>query len=113
LSIDHNLVSELVKNGEISADEAKSHPQRNVLTRAVGIGAKVEIDLITQSLLPGDVVLLASDGLFTLLDNQAIARHLTTEQDLQKVAENLVAAANELGGHDNISVVLAKWGWDG
>lgn len=110
LTTDHSLVSELVKNGELSADEARFHPQRNVLTRAIGIDQQVEIDLFSYALQPEDVVLLASDGLFTLLDNTAIASHLTPGADLQRVAESLVAAANERGGHDNISVVLAKWG---
>lgn len=110
LTTDHSLVGELVKNGELSADEAKFHPQRNVLSRAVGIEMQVEIDLLTYSLQPEDMVLLASDGLFTLLDDTAIASYLTPGADLQQVAENLVAAANDLGGHDNISVVLAKWG---
>lgn len=110
LTTDHSLVSELVKSGELSTAEAKSHPQRNVLTRAVGIEPQVEIDLFTQSLQPEDIVLLASDGLFTLLDDVAIASYLASVTNLQQVAENLVVAANERGGHDNISVVLAQWG---
>lgn len=110
LTTDHSLVSELVKNGELSADEAKFHPQRNVLSRAVGIEKQVEIDLFTYPLQPEDIVLLASDGLFTMLDNTVIASYLTPGAGLQQVAENLVAAANERGGHDNISVVMAKWG---
>lgn len=110
LTADHSLVGELVMNGELSPDEAKSHPQRNILTRAVGIDNQVKIDVFSQRLQAGDVILLASDGLFTLLNDDVIANHIATEQDLQQTAENLVAHANACGGHDNISVVLARWG---
>lgn len=111
LTADHSLVGELVENGEISLAEAKLHPQRNILTRAIGIDNQVKIDLFSQPLQAADVILLASDGLFTLLDNAVIANHIAVEaEDLQQVAERLVAHANECGGHDNISVVLAKWG---
>lgn len=110
LTADHSLVGELVKNGELSLDEARSHPQRNVLTRAVGIERQVKIDLYTETLQIEDIILLTSDGLFTLLDDVAIASFLAQRKDLQQIAEDLVAEANRRGGHDNISVVLAKWG---
>ncbi len=111
LTNDHSLVSELVRNGELSPEEARVHPQRNVLLRAVGIDNDLEIDLLTSAIKPDDIVLIASDGLFSLLDDATLAAHLATEHDLQAAAEKLVASANELGGHDNISVVLARWGW--
>ncbi|NLY54746.1 MAG: Stp1/IreP family PP2C-type Ser/Thr phosphatase [Firmicutes bacterium] len=111
LTNDHSLVSELVRNGELSPEEARVHPQRNVLLRAVGIDTDLEIDLLTSAIKPDDIVLIASDGLFSLLDDATLAAHLATEHDLQAAAEKLVASANELGGHDNISVVLARWGW--
>lgn len=110
LTTDHSLVGELVKNGELSVAEAKRHPQRNILTRAVGIDGGVRVDLFAEPLQPADIILLASDGLFTLLDDAVIASHVALGKDLQQTAENLVADANDRGGHDNISVVLAKWG---
>jgi serine/threonine protein phosphatase PrpC len=110
LTADHSLVGELVKNGELSPEEARAHPQRNVLTRAVGIESRVKIDLYSESLQLGDIILLASDGLFSLLDDVEIASHLALSKDLQQVADDLVAEANKRGGHDNISVVLARWG---
>lgn len=110
LTADHSLVGELVRNGELSLDEARNHPQRNVLTRAVGIESQVKIDLYSESLQSGDIILLASDGLFSLLTDEEIASCLALDKDLQQVAEELVVEANKRGGHDNISVVLAGWG---
>lgn len=111
LTADHSLVCELVKTGELTAAEAKTHPQRNVLTRAIGIERQVEVDLFCQPLIKDDVILLASDGLFTLLTDQVIADYIMGTCDLQIAADQLVQAANDLGGYDNISVVLARWGW--
>lgn len=111
LTRDHSLVSELVINGELSLQEARDHPQRNVLTKAVGIEREVEADFASHVLQSLDVVVLASDGLYSLVDETSMARFLQQEKDLNLVAENLVQAANDLGGHDNISVVLARWGW--
>jgi len=103
---DHSFVEDLVAAGEISPEEARHHPNRNILTRALGIEATVEID--TWELYPfaGDRYLLCSDGLFNEVDDPTIAEALRTIEDPQEAADVLVRLANERGGHDNITVMV-------
>jgi protein phosphatase len=103
---DHSFVEDLVAAGEISPEEARNHPNRNILTRALGIEATVDID--TWELYPfaGDRYLLCSDGLFNEVDDPTIAEALRTIEDPQEAADVLVRLANERGGHDNITVMV-------
>lgn len=107
LTDDHSLVAELVRSGRLSPDEADRHPHRSVITRALGTEAEVEVDAFPVPLRDGDVILLCSDGLPTMVEPEAvldtIERH---RQDLDGAAQALVAAANEAGGEDNVTVVL-------
>ncbi|GBF71923.1 hypothetical protein PA598K_00149 [Paenibacillus sp. 598K] len=106
---DHTLVNELLKSGQITAEEAANHPRRNVLTRALGTEANVEVDLLKIDWRPGDVLLMCSDGLSNMVDD---ARILETIQmpdlDLDAKAARLVELALEAGGDDNITVVLLQ-----
>lgn len=106
ITVDHSLVEEMVRAGEITRDIARIHPNRNIITRAVGVTPSVRADFYEVELASGEVVLLCSDGLTTMLDDEEIRELLASEQDLEKKADTLVSRANEKGGFDNISVVL-------
>ena len=109
LTRDDSLVQELVDRGAMNADEAARSPQRNVITRAVGLEAHVEPALMRVTLARDDLLLLCSDGLWDMLDDAGIAAHLEAAGgDLPRCAAALVAAANDAGGADNIAVVLAR-----
>lgn len=107
LTSDHSLVNELVRLGILSREKAASDPRRNVVTRALGSGASVVPDVSQEVLLPGDVLLLCSDGLNTMVPDPAIESALASGgQDLEATSAALVDAANEAGGEDNVTVVL-------
>lgn len=110
LTRDHSLVEELVRRGELEPDEAASHPQRAILTRALGPDADVEVETFTCPAKEGDVYLLCSDGLTTMLDATEIADIVRAGDSLDATAAALVGAANEAGGRDNITVVLFRLG---
>jgi protein phosphatase len=99
-------VGELLRSGRLSAEEAEVHPQRSVITRAVGTEPDVDVDTFTIPALPGDLFLLCSDGLTDMISDREISSVLDGENDLDASARALVAAANDGGGEDNITVVL-------
>ena len=105
---DHSLVKRLVDLGEISPDEARSHPQRNVLYRALGQEDPLEPDLDQFSLDLGERMMICSDGLWGVLEKNQMESILKRGQPLQKIACELVNAANDAGGPDNISVILIE-----
>jgi protein phosphatase len=106
LTQDHTLVGELVKRGKLTEEQAAEHPQRSIITRALGIDAQVEVDTWTYGARAGDLVLLCSDGLTSMISEDQISDILAHETDLDTAATRLVAAANEAGGRDNITVIL-------
>ena len=108
LTEDHSLVEELVRGGRLTEEEAAEHPQRSVITRALGIEPLVEIDTWTYPLRPGDVVLLCSDGLTSMVSEQQLQRVVVAAPTLNEAAQRLIGAANEAGGRDNITVVLFR-----
>ncbi|TLN08513.1 Stp1/IreP family PP2C-type Ser/Thr phosphatase [bacterium] len=103
---DHSLVNELVKNGGITVDEASRHPQRNVLTRAVGSSAGVDVDLYEEATVRGDILLLCTDGLSNLLSPGEIRDIVTGVASLEEGTARLVELALAGGGADNITVIL-------
>jgi len=105
---DHSVVAEMVRRGTLSADAAESHPARHVITRALGVDADVQIDALRVDLEPGDVVLLCTDGLSGPVDDAGILAAIEEAAALQDAAEALVRMANEAGGPDNVTVVLAR-----
>jgi PPM family protein phosphatase len=110
LTSDHSWVNEQLLSGVISADQARSHPLRNVVTRALGGKADLQVEMQVHKIEPGDVLLLCSDGLTTMLPDEDLAKLLQQAgDDLPKAAKSLVAAANSKGGEDNITVVLLKF----
>jgi protein phosphatase len=106
LTQDHSLVADLVRSGRLTPEEAEVHPQRSVITRALGTDAGVVVDSFSVEARPGDVYLLCSDGLTTMLDETAVQRILVDTPDLEQAARALVDAANRGGGEDNVTVVL-------
>ena len=109
LTEDHSLVNELVKRGEISADEAKHHPQKNIVTRTLGISENVSLDFDELILGSGDKVMLCSDGLTNMVDDDVIEKVLQEDESLDDQCQELIAKANENGGNDNITVLLADF----
>lgn len=108
LTADHSMVQELVNRGKLSSDEADHHPQRNVLTRALGTSPEIDVDLISLSLASGDRVLLATDGLSSSISDDAISSIISKAKDPQGICEELADAANSEGGQDNITVVVVE-----
>ena len=108
LTQDHSLVEELVRQGKLTEEQAAEHPQRSIITRALGIELDVEVDTWSYPARAGDVVLLCSDGLTSMIDEEQIAEILDSEADLNRAGDRLIAAANEAGGRDNITVVLFR-----
>ena len=108
LTRDHSLVEELLEQGKLTPEEASRHPQRSVITRAVGPEAHVEVDTLTAPAREGDVYLLCSDGLTTMVDEADIARALGEHATLREAGHALIDAANDAGGRDNITVVLFR-----
>jgi protein phosphatase len=106
LTDDHSLVESLVRQGRLSGSDAETHPQRNILTRALGIDARVEVDSWELPAVTGDRFLLCSDGLFNEVGTDQIAATLRQLTDPQQAADELVRMANEGGGRDNITAVV-------
>jgi len=104
---DHSLVDVMVELGQMTAEEAVHHPQRNVLYRAVGQRGPLEVDTFFCRIPPGAVLLLCSDGLWEMVSEEEMARIVTVSSSLQEACDLLVQKANEAGGKDNISVILA------
>jgi PPM family protein phosphatase len=108
---DHSLVNELLKSGKLSAEEAETHPQRSVITRAVGTDPDVDVDSFTVNTQDGDVFLICSDGLTDMVDDRAILDAVERHRDnLDRLTKQLVSAANRGGGEDNITVVAFSIG---
>lgn len=105
---DHSLVEEMVRMGGIDREEARNHPDKNIITRAVGARDDVEIDFFNLELQTGDMVLLCSDGLTNMVDDEMIRRILKNGGSLRDRVEELVETANQNGGRDNISVIVIE-----
>lgn len=109
LTRDHSLVERMVREGRITPFEARVHPQRNIILRALGVSEELEVDLRSVPALPGEVMLLCSDGLSGMVDELTMEAILAGHDDLEARCRALVDAANERGGHDNITVVLVEF----
>jgi PPM family protein phosphatase len=107
---DHSLVAELERSGQITPEAAEHHPQRSIITRALGPEPEVEVDTYTLSGRDGDLFLLCSDGLTSMISDDEVAAVLRTSATLDDAADALIKAANQSGGKDNITVVLFRLG---
>ncbi|MBA2567360.1 MAG: Stp1/IreP family PP2C-type Ser/Thr phosphatase [Thermoleophilaceae bacterium] len=113
LTRDHSLVEELVRRGELDPKEAESHPQRSIITRALGPEPEVEVETFTCPARAGDVYLVCSDGLTSMVSEERLRDLLRADGSLEEAAHRLVEAANDAGGKDNITVVLFRLADDG
>ncbi len=105
---DHSLVQEMVRLGKIDLENARNHPKKNIITKAVGVMPEVEADYFDVPLQKGDEILLCSDGLSNMLEDEEIRMIMETARDITEQAEALVRAANNNGGKDNISVIVIE-----
>jgi serine/threonine protein phosphatase PrpC len=113
LTEDHSLVAELVRSGKLSPEEAGTHPQRSVITRALGTDPDVDPDTFSIETSPGDLFMLCSDGLTSMVEDDVILRCIEKNRDnLQATAKALIRAANKGGGEDNITVIFFEIGDD-
>ena len=108
LTRDHSLVDELVRQGKLTEEQAAEHPQRSIITRALGPEADVAVDTSTYPVRSGDVLLLCSDGLTSMVSEATVAKALGSASSLEDAARTLIEQANEAGGRDNITVVLFR-----
>ncbi|MCQ2519905.1 MAG: Stp1/IreP family PP2C-type Ser/Thr phosphatase [Lachnospiraceae bacterium] len=108
ITTDHSYVEELVRVGGLDRESARTHPKKNIITRAIGADIDVVADFFTVRLQPGDSVLMCSDGLTNMLDDEEIRMILSGQRDIVEKAEELIKAANNNGGKDNIAVVLIE-----
>lgn len=108
LTQDHSLVDELVRRGKLTEEEAAEHPQRSIITRALGPEPDVEVDTWTYPVRAGDVVLLCSDGLTSMISEERVGDILARSGELEDAAQALINEANQAGGRDNITVVLVR-----
>ena len=106
---DHSLVEEMVRAGKLRPDQARNHPKKNIITRAIGEDGDLQIDFFDVGLNRGDIALLCSDGLTNMVEDEQIYRIVRSSQNLPEAGRKLIDAANYAGGQDNISVVLAKF----
>ena len=105
---DHSLVEEMVRMGGIDKASARNHPDKNIITRAIGARDDIEADFFNVELQEGDLVLLCSDGLTNMLDDEGIHRILTEDESLKNRVDKLVETANRNGGKDNISAIVIE-----
>ena len=106
---DHSLVQEMVRMGEISEEEARNHPDKNIITRAMGVKEEVEADIYEYRLKKGDMILMCSDGLSNMVEDSKIQEIISDpEADIDQKGNALLREANQNGGKDNIAVVLVE-----
>ena len=105
---DHSWVEEMVKKGELTESQARIHPQKNIITRALGIDEVVHADYFEIDVKPDDKILMCSDGLTNMVEDEDIEYIIRHSSSIEKAVENLVEKANENGGKDNITVILVQ-----
>lgn len=106
ISVDHSFVQEMVDKGLLSIDEAKNHPNKNMITRAIGVERFVSVDVFSKPFKQGDKLLLASDGLTGMIDSDKIRSIINTSNNCETAVRELIDSANDAGGKDNITAVL-------
>ena len=105
---DHSLVEAMVQSGDIERKDARSHPNKNVITRAIGTSASVQADFFEISLLEGDTLLLCTDGLTNMVEDEEICRIIKNSSGLEQAGKELIRTANANGGRDNIGLILVQ-----
>lgn len=108
ITTDHSLVEEMIRMGGLDRESARTHPNKNIITRAVGVTSAVAADFYEVRLQEGDIILLCSDGLSNMLEDEEIRMIVNAQRDIMEKAEALVRVANLNGGRDNISLILIE-----
>lgn len=108
ITLDHSLVEEMVRSGRIARSEAKNHPDKNKITRAVGVFPKVDADFFEVTIVPGDMILLCTDGLTNMVEDEEIRRIILSQRDIAEKTMMLIETANKNGGMDNITALLIE-----
>ena len=108
LSKDHSLVQEMVRLGGLNAEEAKHHPDKNIITRAIGVKEDIEIDFFEYRLKKGDIILMCTDGPSNMVEDEEIFQIVRSSRDVVEAVEQLIERANSNGGKDNIGVIVAE-----
>lgn len=108
ISKDHSLVQEMVRLGGITPEDAKHHPDKNIITRAIGAQEHLEIDFFEYRLKKGDTILMCTDGLSNMVEDDEILRIVKSSRDVVEAVEQLIESAKQNGGNDNIGVVIAE-----
>lgn len=108
ISKDHSLVQEMVRLGGINQEEAKNHPDKNIITRAIGAKREIEIDFFEYRLRKGDIILMCTDGLSNMVEDEEILHIVKCSRDVVEAVEHLIERAKENGGNDNIGVIVAQ-----
>lgn len=109
ITVDHSVVEELFRAGHISEEEKMIHPDRNVITRAIGAEGTVAVDCFTSNMSDGDLIVMCSDGLNKMVEDTTIDAMLGTDKELSDIGADLIQGANDLGGNDNVTVVLVRY----
>ncbi len=109
VTTDHSLVEQLVLAGAITKDEARVHPQRNIITRAMGVAPKVDVDLFERVWTPGDILVICSDGLHGSVEEDDMITVLSSGRSLESMCDVLIQLALDNGGTDNITVILVRF----
>lgn len=105
---DHSLVEEMVRMGELARENARIHPNKNIITRAIGAGEDLDIDFFQVTLEPDCMILMCSDGLTNMVDDDDIKFIVDRQRDVVEITESLIKAANENGGKDNIAIIIIE-----
>lgn len=105
---DHSLVEEMVRIGELDRSEAREHPDKNIITRALGVSREVDVDFFEVDLKKGDVILMCSDGLTNMVEDEDIRMVVKRQRDIVQIVEELIKVANHNGGADNIGIVVIE-----
>lgn len=105
---DHSLVEEMIRLGEMDKEEAKDHPDKHIITRAIGVFAEVHVDFFETVIKSGDIILMCTDGLTNMVDDESIRQIVRGQRDIVEKTEKLIEAANQNGGRDNITVVIVE-----
>ncbi len=108
VTVDHSYVEEMVRSGRLARSEARNHPDRNKITRAVGVFPKIDVDFFETKVEPGDTILLCTDGLSSMVEDDEIKRIVLGQRDIVEKTETLIETANRNGGTDNITVMLIE-----
>ncbi|MBQ8279638.1 MAG: Stp1/IreP family PP2C-type Ser/Thr phosphatase [Roseburia sp.] len=108
ITVDHSFVEEMIRSGRIARTEARNHPDKNKITRAVGVFPKVDVDFFEVKVVPGDMILMCTDGLTNMVDDEEIKRIVLGQRDIVEKTATLIETANKNGGTDNITALLIE-----